>query len=33
MVETLLKDTKLKDVLMDEAYEKEKVFTFMKEKE
>ena len=32
MVKSLLKDIKLKDALMDGAYDKEKVFKFMKEK-
>jgi transposase len=32
MVKPLLKDIKLKDALMDGAYDKEKVFKFMKEK-
>ena len=33
MVEPLLKDIKLKDALMDGAYDKEKVFKFKKKKE
>jgi hypothetical protein len=32
VVKPLLKDVKLKDSLMDGAYDKEEVFKFMKEK-